>query len=289
MEARVNAALRLVKPKKLTAFAWYGGKNSHLKWLLPLLPKCGHYVEPYGGSAAVLLNREPSTYETYNDINQDVYNFFKVLREQKDELLEQLKYTPYSRQEFGESLKIPLGEISNLEKARRFYVRIGQSFMSQENTRADSNWSYSISSCGGTKKKARSFANKRENLKFVVERLALTQIENRPALYVIEHYDTPDTLFYVDPTYLAESRTKKDMYKHEMTTEDYVALASALNGCEGKVALSAYEHPFVDNLFPPPKWRKTKDKPRTIFGGGLRTEILYTNYEPLQSRPGRLW
>src|SRR3972149_6019452 len=67
--------------RKLIAFGWYGGKFSHLDWLLPLLPKCHHYCEPFGGSAAVLLNKEPSPIETYNDIDGEVVNFFRVLRE----------------------------------------------------------------------------------------------------------------------------------------------------------------------------------------------------------------
>ncbi|MEL6165914.1 MAG: DNA adenine methylase, partial [Cyanobacteria bacterium J06628_3] len=73
---------------KLIAFGWYGGKYSHLNWLLPLLPKTQHYCEPFGGSAAVLLNRKPSNVETYNDLDGELVNFFRVLREQKELLIE---------------------------------------------------------------------------------------------------------------------------------------------------------------------------------------------------------
>ena len=64
---------------KLIAFGWYGGKFNHLNWLLPLLPEATHYCEPFGGSAAVLLNRKPASLETYNDIDGEVVNFFQVL------------------------------------------------------------------------------------------------------------------------------------------------------------------------------------------------------------------
>jgi len=83
--------------RKLIAFGWYGGKYSHLDWLLPLLPACHHYVEPFAGSAAVLLNREPSPVETYNDIDGEVTNFFRVLRDRKEKLVEQIGLTPFSR------------------------------------------------------------------------------------------------------------------------------------------------------------------------------------------------
>ena len=65
--------------RRLIAFGWYGGKYSHLDWLLPLLPECHHYCEPFGGSAAVLINRPPAPVETYNDIDGEVANFFRVL------------------------------------------------------------------------------------------------------------------------------------------------------------------------------------------------------------------
>jgi DNA adenine methylase len=86
----------LTKPhRKRIAFGWYGGKFNHLDWLLPLLPACHHYCEPFGGSAAVLLNRVPSPVETYNDIDGEVVNFFRVLRNQKDALIEAIGLTPF--------------------------------------------------------------------------------------------------------------------------------------------------------------------------------------------------
>ena len=90
-----------LRTKKLIAFGWYGGKFSHLDWLLPLLPECHHYCEPFAGSAAVLLNRPPSPIETYNDLDGEACNFFRVLREQKDTLTEAIALTLFSREEFA--------------------------------------------------------------------------------------------------------------------------------------------------------------------------------------------
>jgi DNA adenine methylase len=80
---------------KLIAFGWYGGKYSHLNWLLPLLPKTTHYCEPFGGSAAVLINRKPAPVETYNDIDGELVNFFQVLRDQKNELIRTIAFTHF--------------------------------------------------------------------------------------------------------------------------------------------------------------------------------------------------
>src|SRR6516225_9738250 len=74
--------------RRKIVFGWYGGKFNHLDWLLPLLPTCHHYCEPFAGSAAVLINRDPSPIETYNDIDGEVVNFFRVLREQREQIIE---------------------------------------------------------------------------------------------------------------------------------------------------------------------------------------------------------
>ena len=87
---------RLTGKKKLIPFGWYGGKFSHLDWLLPLLPECHHYCEPFSGSGAVLLNRPPSPVETFNDLDGEVVNFFRALRDQKEKLVEAIGLTPFS-------------------------------------------------------------------------------------------------------------------------------------------------------------------------------------------------
>ena len=116
---------RLTSKKKLIPFGWYGGKFSHLDWLLPLLPDCHHYCEPFAGSGAVLLNREPSPVETFNDLDGEVVNFFRVLREEKERLIEAIGLTPFAREEFAIACEIS-PDLSALERARRFFVRARQ-------------------------------------------------------------------------------------------------------------------------------------------------------------------
>src|SRR5438067_1733599 len=103
--------------KKLIPFGWYGGKFSHLAWLLPLLPSCHHYCEPFAGSGAVLLNREPSPVETYNDLDGEVCNFFRVLRNRKNALVEAIGLTPFSREEFAKACRLDF-KLSPFERAR---------------------------------------------------------------------------------------------------------------------------------------------------------------------------
>src|SRR5262249_50620590 len=108
------------------AFGWYGGKFSHLAWLLPLLPACHHYCQPFARSAALLLNRDPSPVETYNDFDGEVVHFFRVLRTRKEELIEAIGLPPFSREEFPLACQPPSDSLNDLERARRFFVRARQ-------------------------------------------------------------------------------------------------------------------------------------------------------------------
>ena len=105
---------------KMIAFGYYGGKFSHLDFLLPLLPTTfTHFCEPFGGSAAVLINRPPAPVETYNDLDSEVVNFFSCLRDHGDELIRLIGLTPFSREELLKAC-CPEPNLSTIERARRF-------------------------------------------------------------------------------------------------------------------------------------------------------------------------
>jgi DNA adenine methylase len=267
--------------KKLIPFGWYGGKFSHLDWLLPLLPKCHHYCEPYAGSAAVLLNREPSPVETYNDLDGEVVNFFRVAREQSEALLKAISLTPFSREEIAVACQLD-PEVTPLERARRFYVRARQVRTGLAQTASLGRWG----NCKNTSRAGMSgiisrFFGAVESLPDISLRLLRVQIENRPALDVIRLYDDKGTLFYCDPPYVHDTRGDSKAYKFEMTNEEHEQLAEALNSAKGKVALSNYDSPLLDKLYPPPKWRKITQPPKTNHATkGQRREVLWTNYDP---------
>jgi DNA adenine methylase len=272
---------RISKPKKLIAFGWYGGKFSHLNWLLPQLPECLHYCEPFAGSGAVLLNKEPSPVETYNDIDGEVVNFFKVLREEKDDLIEQIALTPFSREEFGLACELN-PELSNLERARRFYIRARQVRTGLAQTATIGRWA----NCKNTSRAGMSGVVSRwlggvEQLEFIAERLLRVQIENRPAIDVIKLYDSKETLFYCDPPYIHETRGDTKSYGYEMDNSAHIELAKILNSAEGLVAISNYECDLMNELYPPEKWTKIYSPEKTIHSTkDIRQEVLWVNYNP---------
>ena len=270
-----------LRGEKLIAFGWYGGKFSHLEWLLPLLPECHHYCEPFGGSAAVLLNRPPSPVETYNDLDGEVCNFFRVLREQKDALVKAIGLTPFSREEFAIACELD-ASLQPLERARRFYVRARQVRTGLAQTASIGRWA----NCKNTSRNGMSGVISRwlggvQALPKIAERLLRVQIENRPAIDIIRLYDSENTLFYCDPPYIHTTRGDSKAYGYEMTNDEHERLADVLNRIKGKAAVSNYDCELMNLLYPAPKWRKFQATERTIHSTkGKRTEVLWMNYDP---------
>ena len=272
-----------LKSKKLIAFGWYGGKYSHLDWLLPWLPECHHYCEPFAGSAAVLLNRAPSPVETYNDLDGEVANFFRVLRDDNERLIEAIGLTPFSREEFSIACELDPG-LSPLERARRFFVRARQVRTGLAQTASLGRWA----NCKNTSRAGMSGVVSRwlgsiEDLPEIAERLLRVQIENRPATDVIRLYDAPNTLFYCDPPYVHLTRGDNNAYGYEMTNDEHRELASVLNSVQGMLAISNYQCDLMDKLYPAPKWTKIVAPEKTIHSTkGKRVEAVWTNYDPFK-------
>jgi len=266
------------KRKKRIAFGWYGGKFTHLEWLLPLLPDTHHYCEPFAGSASVLLNREPAPVETYNDIDGEVVNFFRVLRKKRDHLIEAIGLTPFSREEFYQSLKPNGTRISDLERARRFFVRARQARTGLAQTATLGRWA----NCKNTSRAGMSGVVSRwlgsvEGLPEIAERLLRVQIENRPAVDVIKLYDSSETLFYCDPPYLHSTRGDRNAYGFEMAEAEHHELAEVLNRIKGKVAISGYRNKLMDDLYR--GWRRFDAPPKNCHSiKQVRQECLWMNY-----------
>ena len=238
------------RARRMIAFGWYGGKFSQLDWLLPRLPAAHHYCEPFGGSGAVLLNRAPSPVETYNDLDGEVVNFFRVLREQRDELVGQIALTPFSREEFYVAISNQGDDITALERARRFFVRARQARTGLAQTATLGRWA----NCRNTSRAGMSGVVSRwlgsvDSLPEVAERLMRVQIENRPAADVIRLYDDEGTLFYCDPPYPHSARGDSRAYGYEMNDAEHIELSKLLHGVKGKAALSGYRCDLLDELY----------------------------------------
>jgi len=272
--------------RHILAFSYFGGKYSHLRWLLPLLPETLSYCEPFGGSASVLINRKPSELETYNDLDSNVTTFFRVLRDMPHSLVRSLALTPFSRQEYREAIACDDdgSVVSDLEKARRFYIRVQQGFSGIPGRRCESSWRanprHRVSFLSGHSHLARAvtFQNAIARLQDIAERLITVSIENRGYKQVIQTYDQPYTLFYCDPPY--PGRTDNRNYLHKFTHSDTFELVEMLNQIQGLAAVSGYRDETVDEIFK--GWNRYEHAPRRITATPsrpFRTECLWTNYK----------
>lgn len=243
------------KPKRRIAFGWYGGKFSHLNFLVPLLPDdAGHFCDVYGGSAAVLMNVGPYPVETYNDIDSELVTFFRTLRERQEELIKAIGLTPFSREELLLACQ-PGVDLPDLERARRFYIRARQTRTGLAQTSSKGRWAHCVlTSRAGMSGAVSRWLGSVEGLAEIAQRLLRVQIENAPALEVIARYDTDTTLFYIDPPYVHASRGDPSAYGYEMTDSDHEELADMLHGIRGRAVVSGYRTDLYNRLFS--EWRR---------------------------------
>lgn len=227
----------------------------------------------------MLLNRKPSPIETINDLNGDIVNFFRVLRDRGDELIFKLSLTPYSKEEFKMAWEPSDCEV---ERARRWYVRV-QMDVAKAGSKKDRSWSKNVTYVKGAYSSAvKNFHTKIPKLINVVERLKKVQVENIPALEFIEKYDTKDTLFYCDPPYMPAVRKTNNNYAYEMKMHEHYKLSQKLNSVKGLVCLSCYYDYLYQDWYK--SWYKVEfksKKPSMSKGSGhITREVLLLNFQP---------
>lgn len=224
---------------------WFGGKYYMATDIINLFPEHNLYCEVFGGAGHILFKKKSSPIEVYNDLHSGLYLLFKYLRSEslREKLISAIQLTPYSREEFGNS-KNWIHETDELEKIRKFYVRTMQA------VGANGGWCYAKSKSrrGMSQAVSRWLGNVDENMVDVVERLREVQIENLDYKDCLSKYDKEDTLFYLDPPYVQETRKMKKGYDHEMSENDHRKLIDVLLHIKGKVVLSGYEHEIYKPL-----------------------------------------
>lgn len=258
---------------------WHGGKFYLCHRIIQHFPPHHTYLEPFGGAASVLLNKAPSPVEVYNDLDERITRLFRVLRDNGQELHRRLSLTPYSEIEF---IKNAENEVQDeIEQARRDFVRWRLSL----GGRGDS-FSFTLH------RVRRSMADVvsgylsmiDEQLPMIAERLRTVQILHRPALEVIQNWDSEDTLIYADPPYLPSTRHEgsQSIYGYEMSEEDHRALAEVLCACKSKIVLSGYPSSLYDELYG--KWRSVQFDIANHAAGGRsksrKTETIWMNWWP---------
>jgi DNA adenine methylase len=220
-----------------------------LPWLLPIIRevKCNHFVDVFGGSGVVMVNMDPAPIETYNDLNLDVVRFFRALRENPDELIRQLQLTPHSKYEYHNAVLDD--EMTDLEAARRFFIRTQQSIHAAGAHDRVKGWSASIKeSRVSMSEKTQKWLTSIEALWMLAERFRRIQIENRDFRFIMKSYDDPGTHFFCDPPYDSTFRSSTK-YKFDFENQDFYELQYWSYNASARVTICGYDTPFMRDLF----------------------------------------
>lgn len=287
---------------------WIGGKARLLKYILPLLSPSKDesiYVEPFGGSGVVLLNKQPHPSETYNDTDGDLVNLFRVIRDPDGvvHLWWELINTPVSRQEFGdaqEAAKKGYSPEDAVKRAARFVILCRQRFggghsgmIGRDTIRS---WGTSRDSNGLANGCVTRWLSTMLCLPNIHRRLATVVVDSQDAIRCIRQWDSPSTLFYCDPPYVGH----EDYYKGGFDEEKHKELAQALNAADARVVLSYYPSPLVDELYPKARWNRIRintyastcgyskrapgGQPGKVKACQRRRELILTNFLPRNRR-----
>lgn len=262
------------------ALRYHGGKWRLAKWIISHMPEHVCYCEPFGGGASVLLQKRPAKIEVYNDLGLRVVSFFRILRERPDELIRAIELTPYARAEF-EHAREPSDD--ELEASRRFYILAWQG-RGGPTARWNTGWRFQRTNSRSTT--ALDDWSNIDHLYAVAARLKRVHLECWEAHAVIRRFDAPETLFYVDPPYLASLRGNwsKHAYTHELTKDDHCALADLLHQVRGMVLISHYPCPLYDELYA--GWRRVSTTGQTD-AASKTTECLWLNPAAAARAPQR--
>lgn len=263
---------------------WFGSKSRLVKQIVNYFPKHNTFVDVFGGSGAILLGKKPSKVEVYNDINQKLVSLFKVLSDKTktNELIRRLEYTPYSRNEF-KTCRDNIDSISDeIELARMMIVVQRQSYGGLAQS-----WSHCVdTSAAGYSASVRKFHAGIERLKDIHYRIRRTQIENLPWNLILDKYGRKNTLFYLDPPYIHDTRVAGG-YEYEMSNIDHIQLVNKLLQIKGNVVLSGYKHEIYNPL-EDANWKRIEIEAVAFTGKhrseSTRTECLWLSPKCLEKQ-----
>jgi DNA adenine methylase len=248
--------------------SWIGGKNRLSGQIIPFFPKHATYVEPFCGGAQIFFHKEPSAVEVLNDLDHDVVNFLRVCQSHYQELVRYLQYVVVSREWFAILKNMNAESLTDIQRAARFLYLQKNSFAGMVTKQ---NYKYTIVALPNYNPKSIPQSIEKAHL-----RLQRVQIESLPYEKILEKYDRPTTLFYLDPPYW-----RRALYRFNFRDEDFKKLAERLDRIRGRFVLSLNDCPEVRQIFQSFKIHRIETSYSAQQRAGKRyRELLITNYTP---------
>jgi DNA adenine methylase len=259
---------------------WHGGKWYLAPKIVSLMPPHTHYVEAYAGGLSVLLAKQPEgVSEVANDIDGRISNFWRTLQDDKlfARFKRKLEAVPFSEVEWRCASCQDNKKDGPAERAVRFFIHCRQSLAGRMNCFAALSRTRTRR---GMNEQASAWLNAVDGLSAVHTRLKRVAVLNRDALDVIRQQDGADTLFYLDPPYLGETRTCDDVYAHELDRDQHAELLEAVSNCRGYVMLSGYSSELYERRLR--NWSRHEFILPNQAAGGKRkrrmTEVVWCNF-----------
>ncbi len=249
-----------------------GSKWSIARWIISYFPDHHSYLDPFFGSGAVLFNKPRSHIETVNDLDGNVVNLFEWIRRDPERLAHEIYWTPYARQVYEGAFAAEPGD--SFERAVNFYIRLNQGHGFRTNGEREG-WKNDVQG------RERAYASQEwshlpEKILQAAERLRGVQIECRPAVELIQRFNSTRVLVYGDPPYVLGTRHGKQ-YKYEMDDDGQNALLDVLLAHKGPVLLSGYDSELYNRRLV--GWHREET---TCYSqvGSKKKEVLWMNFEP---------
>lgn len=255
-------------------FKYPGSKWSIAKWIISFFPEHHSYLEPFAGSLAVLMNKPRSNIETVNDLDGNVVNLFEWIRKDPERLAREIYLTPYSRKVYDTAFEtVPE---NSFEKAVNFYIRLNMGHGFRTNGEKVG-WKNDVQ---GRERAyaATDWCRLPEKIMEAAERLRGVQIENRPAVDLIERFNYPNVLIYLDPPYVLSTRHGKQ-YRFELDDRGQNGLLDASLAHKGPVLLSGYDNELYNDRLQ--GWHREET---TCYSQvcSKKREVLWMNFEPVK-------
>lgn len=280
IEKGVKGLLASVKelftPKRMRQIVKYPGSKWNIApQLVELIPEHHSYVEPFFGSGAVLFNKPVSDIETINDLDHDVVNLFRCIQKDSERLARLVMTTPFSREEYERQFEGCTSTLyaSNFQRAAGFLIKCWQGHGFRTNG-YKVGWKNDVVG----REKAYALWNWYRLPDWIIditERLRKVQIENRPALEVIERFNYTQVFMYLDPPYVLGTRSGKQ-YMHEMTDAEHEELLQMILQSRAKIMISGYETDMYNDYLS--GWEKRQFS-SCAEHGKPRIEIVWMNYK----------
>jgi len=258
-------------------FAYPGSKTTLASWIIEHFPEHKQYIEAFGGAASVLVSKERSELEVYNDLNGDCVKFFEAVRDSPRELERWVEYTPYSRKLFEEYVEAyPEWPDDLVERAGRFLCTQHSAFAAKGVTTESSTYSVQKAGSSGSDR-AQQWDTKPSQLRRLNGRFKGVNIEQMDYEDLVEKYDHEDAFFYFDPPYVDVG---DDYYQVEGGGFDHDRFVGTVLDMDAKWLIS-YDHNIPERLSDFHTVRRTK-KATMSSSQPEKVETLTMNYDPTE-------